>query len=117
MTLNGYKLRDQVSITKLNIASPPPPNGIHKCPKIGVWPNAINVVKHAMKRNEPYSACNVRYGFQAFLKAHINSYNFSFGQKIKKKDPFFEQLFTRNLCFRQNWTKKCVYSTVYVISS
>ena len=56
MTLNGYKLRDQVSIPKLNIASP---NGIHKCPKIGVWPNAINVVKHAMKRNERFSACNV----------------------------------------------------------
>ena len=84
MTLNGHKLRDQVSITKLNIASPPP-NGIHKCPKIGVWPNAINVVKHAMKRNEPYSACNVRNGFQAFLKAHINSYN--------KERPFFRATF------------------------
>ena len=91
MTLNGYKLRDQVSITKLNIASPPP-NGIHKCPKIGVWPNTINVVKHAMKRNEPYSACNVRNGFQIFLKAHVNSYNFSFAVKTISIGPKIQKL-------------------------
>ena len=99
MTLHGYKLRDQVSITKMNIASP---QRIHKCPKIGVWPNAINVVKHAMKRNERYSACNVRNGFQAFL----NSYNFSFAIKkisFKKRDRFFIQQLIE-VFFWLSWT-------------
>ena len=51
-----------------------------------------------MKRNEPYSACNVRNGFQAFLKAHINSYNFSFGQKIKKRETLFSSNFLQEIC-------------------